>query len=142
MQKKNSIEKIYKDYLSVKEGNLNKWNKDFFYNLFSKKNIVFISTNNPIEGYLIARKVLDEYEVLSLASDINKRRKGVGTMLFKKLINIAVKNKVKRILLEVSENNYAALCLYKKLGFQKINSRRNYYNEGYKFSDAYIMELG
>ena len=42
MQKK-KIEKIYKEYLSVKENNLKKWSKDFFASLLLDKNVFFIS---------------------------------------------------------------------------------------------------
>jgi len=140
MRKKNRIEKMYKEYLSVKENNLNKWSESFFFKIFLEKNVFFISLNRPLDGYLIARKTLDEYEVLTLATDINKRRRGIGTLLLKKLINLAKKDKVLRIILEVSENNIAAVRMYEKLGFEKISKRKNYYNNSEGFSDAYIME--
>lgn len=140
MRKKNRIEKIYKEYLSVKENNLNKWSESFFLKLFLDKNIFFVSLNRPLDGYLIARKTLDEYEVLTLATDINKRRRGIGTLLLTKLINLAKKDKVFRIILEVSENNIAAVSMYEKLGFKKISKRKNYYNNSEGFSDAHIME--
>ena len=140
MRKKNRIEKIYKEYLSVKENNLNKWSESFFLKLFLDKNVFFVSLNRPLDGYLIARKTLDEYEVLTLATDINKRRRGIGTLLLTKLINLAKKDKVFRIILEVSENNIAAVSMYQKLGFKKISKRKNYYNNSEGFSDAHIME--
>ena len=140
MRKKNRIEKIYKEYLSVKENNLNKWSESFFFKLFLDKNVFFISLNRPLDGYLIARKTLDEYEVLTLATDINKRRRGIGTLLLKKLINLAKKDKVLRIILEVSESNIAAVSMYEKLGFKKVSKRKNYYNNSEGFSDAHIME--
>lgn len=140
MRKKNRIEKIYKEYLSVKENNLNKWSESFFLKLFLDKNVFFVSLNRPLDGYLIARKTLDEYEVLTLATDINKRRRGIGTLLLTKLINLAKKDKVFRIILEVSENNIAAVSMYEKLGFKKISKRKNYYNNSEGFSDAHIME--
>ena len=140
MRKKNRIEKIYKEYLSVKENNTDKWSERFFFKLFSEKDVFFISLNRPLDGYLIARKTLDEYEVLTLATDINKRRTGIGTLLLTKLINLAKKDKVLRILLEVSEKNIAAVSMYEKLGFKKISKRKNYYNNSEGFSDAHIME--
>jgi ribosomal-protein-alanine N-acetyltransferase len=140
MRKKNRIERIYKEYLSVKENNLNKWSESFFFKIFLEKNVFFISLNKPLDGYLIARKTLDEYEVLTLATDINKRRRGIGTLLLKKLINLAKKDKVLRIILEVSESNIAAVNMYEKLGFKKISKRKNYYNNSQGFSDAHIME--
>ena len=113
---------------------------EFFFKLFLDKNVFFISLNRPLDGYLIARKTLDEYEVLTLATDINKRRRGIGTLLLTKLINLAKKDKVLRIILEVSESNIAAVSMYEKLGFKKISKRKNYYNNSQGFSDAHIME--
>ena len=95
MHSKNEIEKIYKDYCSVNEDIENKWSKDFFYNLFLEKNVFFISINNPLEGYLIGRKIIDEYEILSLATDMEKRRKGFGLGLLYKLLDMAKKEKKK-----------------------------------------------
>ena len=140
MQKKYRIEKIYKEYLSVKESNPCKWSRVFFFKLFLKKDIFFLSINKPIEGYLIARKIVDEYEILSLATDIDKRRKGIGGMLLNKIINKSKKEKIKRILLEVSLKNVAAIRMYKKFGFKIIGKRINYYNQDSGLSDAYTME--
>ena len=140
MLKKNRIEKIYQDYSSVNDDAKNKWSKDFFCSLLLEKNIFFISFNNPLEGYLIGRKIIDEYEILSLATDIKKRRRGVGLGLLHKLLDMAKKEKIKRIILEVSKNNIAAINMYKKLGFKKVGIRKKYYRIGVSFLDAYLME--
>ena len=140
MHTKNRIEKIYQDYSSVSENIENKWSKDFFYSLLLEKNIFFISFNNPLEGYLIGRKIIDEYEILSLATDIKKRRRGVGLGLMHKLLDMAKKEKIKRVILEVSKNNIAAINMYKKLGFKKVSIRKKYYRIGVSFLDAYLME--
>ena len=73
-------------------------------------------------------------------TDINKRRRGIGTVLLEKLIKMAKQEKIQRILLEVSENNIAAICMYEKVGFKTISKRRNYYNEDERYRDAYVME--
>ena len=91
-------------------------------------------------AYLIARKIIDEYEILSIATDVNNRRKGFSATLLKKLLNRAKKEKIKRILLEVSKNNNAAISMYEKFGFKKISERSNYYKENTKLVDAIIME--
>ena len=139
MQKK-EIEKIYKEYLAVQECIQEKWSKVFFYNLLKDKSVFFISINNPINGYLIARKIIDEYEILSLATDISRRRKGIGSQLLSELLILAKKEKIKRIILEVDRDNIAAVRLYKKSGFKIISKRSNYYNRLGKVSDAYIMK--
>ena len=140
MQKKNKIDKLFKQYLSVKEKSYKKWSESFFYNLFLQENVFFLSFKNPVEGYLIARKIINEYEILSLAIDLSKRRRGIGTLLLKKLINKAKKEEIHRILLEVSENNTVAISFYEKLGFKKVSKRKNYYKEGIETYDAHIME--
>ena len=140
MQKKSSIEKVYKEYLSVKENNSCKWSKVFFFNLFLENDVYFFSINNPPDGYLIVRKIIDEYEVLSLATDINKKRKGIASMLLYKLINKSKKEKIKRIILEVSLKNLSAVRMYKKFGFKIMGKRINYYNQGSELIDAFIME--
>ena len=140
MHTKNRIEKIYQDYSSVSENIENKWSKDFFYSLFLEKNIFFISFNNPLEGYLIGRKIVDEYEVLSLATDIKKRRKGVGLDLLYQLLDRAKKEKIKRIILEVAYDNIAAINIYKKVGFKKVSKRKDYYRIRSRLLDAYLME--
>ena len=43
---------------------------------------------------------------------------------------MAKKEKIKRIILEVSKNNIAAINMYKKVGFKKISKRKNYYRIG------------
>ena len=53
---------------------------------------------------------------------------------------MAKKEKIKRIILEVSKNNIAAINMYKKLGFKKVSIRKKYYRIGPSLLDAYLME--
>ena len=43
---------------------------------------------------------------------------------------------IERVILEVRVDNYSAIRLYKKLGFNIIHTRKNYYND----IDGYVME--
>ena len=88
---------------------------------------------------MIARKISDEYEVLSLATNKKNRRKGVASELLGHLLKKAEKDKIKKILLEVSKKNFPAIKIYKKFGFYKAGDRKNYYKSSYGSSDAYIM---
>ena len=68
-----------------------------------------------------------EAEIITLVVDSNFRNKNIGTrLLYKTLENLRLK-KVKKIFLEVSEKNIAALKIYKKFGFIKYGIRKNYY---------------
>ena len=136
---KNTIKKIYKNYLLVNENEYDKWSKEFFSSFFSRENVFFFSSKIPSEGYLIARKISDEYEILSLATNKKYRRKGVASELLRDLLIKAKKNKIKKIFLEVSKNNFPAIKMYKKFGFYKTGNRKNYYKTITGFADAYVM---
>ncbi|MEC8100292.1 MAG: ribosomal protein S18-alanine N-acetyltransferase [Pseudomonadota bacterium] len=139
MQKKNNIEINYKIYLSVKENGSDKWEKSFFLNFFSNKNTLFFLLKKSSKGYLIARRITDEYELILVETNKNKRRKGIASELMKMLLTKAKKRDIKKIFLEVSKNNIAAIELYKKFNFNYIGERKNYYKVIDGYEDAYTM---
>ena len=134
-----TINENYKNYLLVEQEEINKWSKDFFTEILTQKNVYFFSTKKPTEGYLIARKVFNDYEILALATSKLRRRQGLAVHLLSNLIKKAKRNKIKKILLEVSKNNQAAIKLYSKLGFNKAGERKKYYKTTTGWLDAEIM---
>tara|TARA_B100001248_G_C27382502_1_gene457791 strand:+ start:205 stop:633 length:429 start_codon:yes stop_codon:yes gene_type:complete len=138
---RSDIRKIYKKYISVKQLDRTKWNEKFFFNIFLNKNIFFLSSYRSSHGYLIFRKILDEYEILALATNIKNFRKGIASKLLKRLIEKAKKEDINKVFLEVSENNIAAIKLYLKMGFCKLGCRKNYYKTPEGFQNAFIMVL-
>tara|TARA_S200000501_G_scaffold339840_1_gene347813 strand:+ start:10397 stop:10861 length:465 start_codon:yes stop_codon:yes gene_type:complete len=103
--------------------------------LFSCSRNMVILHCNEIVGYLISHVFLDEVHILNLAIDIKFQSLGLSKMLLKKFLKNFT-NPVK-IILEVKENNYIAINLYKKLEFDSINTRKNYYKDG---KNAITME--
>ena len=59
--------------------------------------------------------------------------------LLYKLLDMAKKEKIKRIILEVSNHNIAAINMYKKLGFKKL-AKEKIIIELAGLLDAYLME--
>lgn len=92
---------------------------------------------NRINGYLYAIKTIDNIDILSIFVDEKYRKKNIGLNLMLELIN---NNRFheETIMLEVSTDNTPAINLYKKVGFQIINVRKNYYEN----KDAYVMKWG
>ena len=90
-----------------------------------------------INAYLYAVKTIDNIDILSIFVEEKYRKKNIGSNLLKELIN---NNRYLKqsIMLEVSTNNTPAINLYKKMGFQIINIRKKYYENG----DAYVMKWG
>lgn len=80
-----------------------------------------------LDGYVLFRTMADEGEILSIAVHGQTRRRGVaGALLTRTLIFMDNKH-VKRVFLEVSGANRAAITFYTKSGFRIIDIRRNYY---------------
>jgi len=96
-----------------------------FKNDFSK--ILVFKEKEEIIGYLIFREIEPEIEILKIGVRKEYQRKGVGTKLMQKLIEIAKEKNISKIFLEVKASNLSAYNFYKKLGFKEMYRRKNYY---------------
>jgi len=84
-----------------------------------------------VEGLLRAHEI-----TLDVASEC--RRSGIGTKLMSEVHREFGKRKIGTSILEVGVGNKAAQRLYRKLGYQEINTLKGYYRG---CEDAYRMEL-
>lgn len=91
-------------------------------------------------GFLIARAVLDEAELLTIAVAPAARRAGIARALLMRLSQQLQRSGVTELFLEVGANNHPALALYKGLGFAVTGTRPGYYksSEGVA-EDALLM---
>ena len=117
-------DKIYYKTLGWSKNQLaSQFNKDINYSWG-------IYLNNELTAFLIGDLIIiekyAEYEILLIYVKQTYRRKGLAHLLLK---NIFVKReiKLKRIYLEVAENNIPAIKLYKKNNFKLQYVRKNYY---------------
>lgn len=80
---------------------------------------------NRLAGFICTRQVAPaEGEILNLAVAPEFRRRGIARVLVEKLIAAAPGS----FFLEVRASNKAALNLYKRLCFQEVARRPNYYD--------------
>ncbi|HEU0043010.1 GNAT family N-acetyltransferase [Sphingomonas sp.] len=77
-------------------------------------------------GFAMVRTVLDEVELLLLATVPAHRRRGVAAALLRGAMGEAAAEGVRRMHLEVRAGNDAAR-LYVAQGFAKVGERRGYY---------------
>lgn len=85
--------------------------------------ITIVVLDNEIEvGYIILFDNSEALEIMKIGTIPEFKRKGIGTLL----IEESLKQK-KDIFLEVRENNSIAREFYKKLLFEEIGKRKNYY---------------
>lgn len=116
------------------------WSKDAFIeevtgNKFAR--YVTAVMGNKVIGYAGMWKVCDEGHITNVAVHPEYRGGGVGSMLVEKLIEIAVKEEISRMTLEVRRSNLEAQHLYGKYGFIIEGVRKSYYADNSE--DAIIM---
>lgn len=98
-------------------------------------------TEAPI-GFLLARVVVDEAEILSVGVVPACRREGIGVALFTAFHELAEAAGARSVFLEVGRDNPNALALYSALGFERVGTRRDYYTRADQTRvDAILMRF-
>jgi ribosomal-protein-alanine N-acetyltransferase len=100
-----------------------------------------VEDNNYIIGFLVARLLEPEIELMHIAVDLKARRLGVGRHLVQYLISYAAQHVFSRVFLEVRKSNTAAVQLYRQLGFKLIGYRKAYYPTVAGREDAAVYAL-
>ncbi len=115
------------------------WNFENLKSELSSENSKFVvaTIDEEIVGFAGIKTVLDEACIMNIAVKKSFRRQGIAKLLLNSIENICTKNSIKSLNLEVNENNFAAINLYKKTGFHTIGKRPKYYDNK---DDAILME--
>lgn len=92
-----------------------------------------------VVGFLIARQVKEEAEVLNLAVGLENRRRGEGGALLRAAVVELRKRGVSRVFLEVRESNAAGIAFYKNHSFFPAGRREGYYRD--PIEAAIVMEI-
>jgi [ribosomal protein S18]-alanine N-acetyltransferase len=96
---------------------------------------------NPV-GFILARDLGGEVEILSLGVMPAWRRQGVGRALLDAVIAEAGRRRSGSVVLEVAADNAAARRLYVALGFARVGRRPRYYGGTGDPGDALILRRG
>jgi len=80
-----------------------------------------------VAGFLVARRIVADTEILNFAVGPAFRRQGVGEALVRKSLDWAKSFRAERALLEVRISNLAAIRFYEKHGFEVVGRRQRYY---------------
>lgn len=109
----------------------NFWSYDIIKNELKAENSNYIIArfNQEIVGFAGIKVMVDEADVMNLVVKKEARNQGVGSLLLAKLIRLSKELHLTSITLEVMEENYSAIHLYKKFGFEQIGIRKNYYQD-------------
>jgi ribosomal-protein-alanine N-acetyltransferase len=91
-------------------------------------------------GFILARCIGGEGEILTLAVSPARRRRGVGARLVQAAAAEAARRGAGTLFLEVAADNEAAIGLYRAAGFEPAGLRRGYYaREGAPAADALVL---
>jgi ribosomal-protein-alanine N-acetyltransferase len=97
--------------------------------------------DDPI-GFLLARDLGDEVEILSLGVMPGWRRHGAAVALLRAAAAEAARRHIGSVVLEVAEDNEAARRLYAVEGFTQVGRRPRYYQRPVGLADALILRRG
>ena len=111
-----------------------------FSNVFNLKDIIESQyddvygyyIDNKLVGFIHITKLYETMDIVNVVVDGDYRKQGIATKLIDYVIGLF--NDVENVMLEVNENNIAAISLYKKSKFEVISKRNNYYG-----SDAALI---
>ena len=133
------------DILKVSHSDLDKIleiENESFIKPFKKENFLYELNENPfsrfyklvidneIIGFLLLYVTFDSSSIVQIAIKKDKRNQGFAEFLLQNVEKLLIKEEVNFITLEVRVSNIPARKLYKKLGYEEINIKKGYYEDG------------
>ncbi len=81
---------------------------------FENSTYLVAKLNDEIVGFAGIKNVINQADVMNIVVKKDFRNQGIGSLLLKKLIELAKERNISTLTLEVMEENYPAIHLYKK----------------------------
>lgn len=88
---------------------------------------VVAQDGEQVVGYVGSQSSVDESDIMNIAVHPDWRRQGIAEKLIDHLVQELKKRGSHALMLEVRVSNDPAIALYKKIGFQQVGLRKNYY---------------
>jgi ribosomal-protein-alanine N-acetyltransferase len=106
------------------------WDEDWFRRLLDRPGaLAFVAKNaaaTDLQAFILIQVAADESEILSIGTAPAWRRSGLARELVVEAAVKAAQRQAKAMFLEVAEDNFAALALYRSCGFTMHGRRRAY----------------
>lgn len=100
------------------------WSQQEFTDLLTQNGVVLTGDGS---SFILSRQILDEVEILTLATAPSKRRRGLAKANLEAIFQRVRQTGAKTVFLEVAADNAGAIALYQQAGFAQIASRSAYY---------------
>ena len=116
------------------------WSEQSLVDSVEREDTMFLVCEDAQEivGYIGMYLSFDEGDITNVAVSPAHRKKGYGEAIVSKAVELAKEKQLEMILLEVRVSNVPAISLYKKMGFEEIGMRKNFYE--HPVEDAIIMK--
>lgn len=112
---------------AYRDGHAQPWAAAEIANLMEQPGALVLGLGEPLAGFVLARQVLDELELLHLAVDPAQRRRHIADRLINALLEEAPRHGFYTVFLETACDNHPAIKLYQKNGFIITGRRPGYY---------------
>ena len=97
--------------------------------------------NQRLVGYCFYSHIFEDAEILKIGTCRDYQKQGIASQLLTAMAQMCQTMGAERMLLEVREDNHAAIAFYQKHGFEQIAVRKNYYdNHDMTKTHALIMQ--
>jgi [ribosomal protein S18]-alanine N-acetyltransferase len=80
-----------------------------------------------VAGFVVARRVVSDVEILNFAVRLDLRRRGIGSALIGAVFEWGKSFGAEKVILEVRASNLGALHFYERFGFEVSGRRPRYY---------------
>jgi len=107
------------------------WGEGEFESMLTERNTLVhrLRLGRKTVGFAVSRMAADEAEILSIAIDTGYRGRGLSRDLLLTHLGHLAGHAVRRIFLEVEEDNQPARRLYERAGFTVVGRRERYYQQ-------------
>ena len=119
------------------------WGVDEFEQILIEKSALAhrLRRGNNTIGFIVSRIAADEAEILSVAIATKFRGRGYSRDLLRTHLGHLAGYGLKKVFLEVEENNRPARSLYQRAGFRVVGRRERYYKDaGSEQLNAVVMQ--
>jgi ribosomal-protein-alanine N-acetyltransferase len=100
-----------------------------------------VEADGAVCGFLVARTVADQGEILNLAVDPASRRAGNASALLHRAVAEFRRQGITDVFLEARESNTAAISFYESRGFVRTGRRPDYYQNPAEAAVLMISKL-
>lgn len=105
------------------------WSEHEFEQLLAERNVLThgLRVGRIRSGFIMSRLAADEAEILSVVVASNQRGRGLSRDLLRTHLSQLAALGIRKVFLEVEENNVPARRLYARAGFRDVGFREGYY---------------